>query len=398
MKYARIEFLYDRDTVWPNFRIKNLCPELAKLWVETHQICLTFSDKLFEELSRSENPHYHIIKLRNVKASYDHLHFSNIYEYNNNQELINEVASQIKEIINSIEPEVIEVIDNAYEIWEKLKLEFPDIRFILFLAMYNFTFKHLSQTLWVNYEWMINQFSNSLNKYDDIWALSRYFWDYARSECSIPSTRDIKVRYNWIHPEKFSGTWQKYTELEEKFWRYKYTIWTLSRVDPEKGIHNLITTLPYLKRELGDNFKLLVAWDSVFYPEYINILKYIAKQQDVLEQIEFLWYLWNQDKADFLQFIDLYVFPTICPESWAITILETLWSWTPCLVSNYWVWPEYMNDTVWDDFDPYDTKLLWKKIVKSLKWEHSEKDIRELAKNKYSRASAAKQTLNNLEN
>ncbi len=393
----RIDFLYSKDTVWPNFRIKNLPLEIWKLGHKLHQICLIFSENWNQTVIDNGNIIIYYINLKKIIKSSDNLDFHNIYEYNYNDNLRKEVVKQIENIIKVVNPDIIEVVDNAFKIWEDLK-ELTNIPIVIFLAMYNFTFKYLSQVLNIPYKQFIDDFKKTIINYDDIWALSDFFGNYTKEECNLPKRIDIKTRYNWVISEEFKVKWKFFYELQEKFGKYKHKIWTLSRIDPEKGIHNLITSLSLINNKLWDDFILLVWWDSVFYPEYMNILKYIAKQQEIEENIVFLWHLKWQKKIDFLQFLDLYIFPTICPESWAITILESLACWTPCLVSNNWVWPEYINENVWKVFDTFDTKDFSEKILKCLDTNFSESKIRKYLNKNYTRQNSWKATISHIEN
>jgi len=229
---------------------------------------------------------------------------------------------------------------------------------MLFLAMYDLTFKLFAQLEETNksYDYYLEELHKSIIHFDHIAALSQFTSNYFKQSLEpvrIQSFGKIHIRYNGAN----SMVHEKRSIVDSK-----YNLLSVSRVDPEKGIHNLITCLPMVKQKLGDNFVLNIAGDSTLFNDYIPILKYLSCQLGVANNVQFLGYADAERKKMLFADADLYIFPTICPETGAITILEALASGTPCLVSDMGIGPEYITKEVGCIYNAFDTNDLANKI------------------------------------
>ena len=109
-------------------------------------------------------------------------------------------------------------------------------------------------------------------------------------------------------------------------WKHNKILGTISRISPEKGIHNLISSFSKVIQKVPDLRLIIVGG----YPEehknyYLKIINFI-KKEDLTEHVRILGY--RKDALEILKCMDFYISPSLS-EGLPISILEAISSRIP---------------------------------------------------------------------
>lgn len=390
-RLLRIDFLYPRDSVGPNIRLTQLPPRIADLGPEVHQACILL-DGTTRPTSLEEHPgvRMHYISAPGSLDSTDPFRMRVVFDANWNDDCRKLLITKLLELIRIVKPDVIEVVDNAYRLGIEIQ-RITGIPTALLLCMHHITLRYLAQSCGLSYGWLLADFSRHLPHFNSVWSISNYFANFTKELCGLPRALEIPVRHNGVNLEEFQPL-----DISGDSTSY-YRLLCLCRIDPEKGIHNLITALPLLTKLVSKRVHCTIAGDSALFPEYRSILEYIARQQGIT-CITFLGFITGREKSSLLQMADLYIFPTICPESGCMTVLEAMAAGTPLLVSKIGAAPEYLTESIGACFDPFNTRDLADRAAELLERKFSRHAIRQVACDNYSWARAAELTLSYFSN
>ncbi len=120
----------------------------------------------------------------------------------------------------------------------------------------------------------------------------------------------------------------------KKSWRKSGTILFLSRVNPKKGIENLIDAVSRL-REVFKSYKIIIAGEGE--PEYVQSLKQRAIDNQMQDQFIFLGGIYGKTKWDLYREADVFILPTHS-ENFGIVIAEALACGTPVITTTGAPW------------------------------------------------------------
>ncbi len=115
----------------------------------------------------------------------------------------------------------------------------------------------------------------------------------------------------------------------KKSWKKTGTILFLSRVNPKKGIENLIDAVGRL-REVFKSYKIIIAGEGE--PEYVQTLKQKTADNHTQDQFIFLGGIYGKTKWALYRESDLFVLPTHS-ENFGIVIAEALACGTPVVTT-----------------------------------------------------------------
>ena len=162
---------------------------------------------------------------------------------------------------------------------------------------------------------------------DNIIALSK---DYAGNSHFL-SKYTNKIKYvnppiKLSHPNK---------RFMHKHNNIKYKIGFVGRIAQEKGIENLISTIPHLKKEVGGSFRIFFVGpsDEVIGGGYINNFNKMVKKHG--DKIEYLGKFNDAKLAGFYDSIDLLVLPSTQKlEAFGMVQVEAMLSGCPVVSTN----------------------------------------------------------------
>jgi glycosyltransferase involved in cell wall biosynthesis len=114
----------------------------------------------------------------------------------------------------------------------------------------------------------------------------------------------------------------------------KYRIGFLGRISAEKGLEYLLEAVPILKKQLGDNFVLLLAGPKAVGEEkYIQRIESLAKKHS--NNVEFVSELADNKMAAFYASLDVLVLPSInATEAFGMVQVEAMLCGIPVVASN----------------------------------------------------------------
>lgn len=119
----------------------------------------------------------------------------------------------------------------------------------------------------------------------------------------------------------------------------------LGRIDPKKGLENLITAVSRLGGQSLQNWQLTVAGHGA--AGYVDSLRRLAGSLDVTERVKFVGHLDGQDKTMAFRSCDVFLAPSFT-ENFGLTIAEALAHGRPVIAS---------RGTPWSGIDKYNCGL-----------------------------------------
>jgi glycosyltransferase involved in cell wall biosynthesis len=122
-------------------------------------------------------------------------------------------------------------------------------------------------------------------------------------------------------------------------WKRTNNILFLSRVHEKKGINFLIEAVATLKEKLK-GYKIIIAGEGE--PTYIAILKQMAVDLGVQDQVVFVGGVYGNEKWRLFREADVFVLPTFS-ENFGIAIAEALASGTPVITTEGAPWKDLIK-------------------------------------------------------
>lgn len=174
----------------------------------------------------------------------------------------------------------------------------------------------------------------SLQSFDGIWALTyaSYRFDRVRSSLYEPI---VHVIPNYVDTDRFTpvSTDEK-AGLREK-WQLpkdRQIVLFLSRLVPKKGVHTLVYSWKKIIERFPSAFLWIVGGGS---EDYIAYLSGIISAQGITNSVYLQGSAVPEDVPSCFQASDVYVFPTLCTEGQAMTLLEAMSCGLPSVVSQH---------------------------------------------------------------
>lgn len=206
-----------------------------------------------------------------------------------------------------------------------------------------------------------------IKKFDGFIATSNEEVGKIKKYHLIPDDKIYKV-YNGVDTGEFkpafgSAVRQKFGLNREK------VILTVSKIEEQKGIQNMILALPEIVKEMKD-VKLMVVGSG----SYMKHLETLVKKLNVSNYIIFTGTVPIERLPDYFNACDLFVNPTIRQNGYDLTILEAMACEKPVVVSNIGSVPTVIEDGVGGLLvPPGDIKKLAEAVIKVL----SDKELAE---------------------
>lgn len=154
--------------------------------------------------------------------------------------------------------------------------------------------------------------------------------------------QNVSVVHNGIEPEQFSYS-NTFDDLR-RFWNipiHEKVVSYVGRLEPEKGIENLIRAFALL-RQVEIPSKLLIAGKPLFSgTEYLVTLKRLAHDLGVTEHVRFLGHI--SDPCLLYQISDVTVLPSLWLEAFGRVIIESMACGTPAIGSKTGGIPEVLT-------------------------------------------------------
>jgi len=139
----------------------------------------------------------------------------------------------------------------------------------------------------------------------------------------------------------------------------EFVILFVSRIVRRKGLHLLVESLRYLKKDIP-NIKLVIVGEGTF-EEYIRRRVY---DLDLKKNVKFMGKIKDKELPAVYNNADLFVLPSLYGESFGIVVLEAMASGVPVIVSNIGGLKEIVNNLV-DGIllEKNDPKEIYEKIM-----------------------------------
>ena len=151
---------------------------------------------------------------------------------------------------------------------------------------------------------------------------------------------------NAIRLEDYAGVQAKQFDREELILGY------IGRLADDKGVRETIEAIATLRRGGNESFRFQIAGSG---PDE-EFLRELVSEMGMEDIVDFLGPVFGEDKMQFWEGIDIFVFPTFHREGLPYTILEALASGTPTLSTRVGGIPDVIQDGVQgvllDDHDP----------------------------------------------
>lgn len=174
----------------------------------------------------------------------------------------------------------------------------------------------------------------SLQSFDGVWALTQasYRFDRIRSSLYEPI---VHVIPNYVDTDRFTSiSADEKAGLREK-WQLpkdRQIVLFLSRLVPKKGIHTLVYSWKKIIQRYPSAFLWIVGGGREDYIAYLNR---IISAQGIADSVRLQGPAIPEDVPSCFQASDVYVFPTLCTEGQAMTLLEAMSCRLPSVVSQH---------------------------------------------------------------
>lgn len=158
--------------------------------------------------------------------------------------------------------------------------------------------------------------------------------------------RRLDIVPNAIRLEEYAGVKAKQFDRDELILGY------IGRLADDKGVRETIEAIATLRRGGNKSFRFQIAGSG---PDE-NFLRELVCETGMEDIVDFLGPVFGEDKMQFWEGIDVFVFPTFHREGLPYTILEALASGTPTLTTRVGGIPDVIQDGVQgmllDDHEP----------------------------------------------
>lgn len=147
------------------------------------------------------------------------------------------------------------------------------------------------------------------------------------------SGKNVKGIYPIVLPPKIDTS--ERDALNQKLPNKHYIIGYLGRIAAEKGIDNLLETIPVLQKELGDTFVITLAGPKKTIGEDVYKRKIEALLKKYPEYIVHLGELSDEQLGAFYSLLDVFVLPSINnTEAFGMVQVEAMYCGTPVVATD----------------------------------------------------------------
>ncbi len=170
-------------------------------------------------------------------------------------------------------------------------------------------------------------------------AMNRYFADFTSDYLSVPRAK--------IHVIPHGLNLQGHGSRRHDKHPRDFTIGYLSRICPEKGLHQLVEAAGILA---DDPSVPAIQVRAAGYLDpangaYLDEILASAHDQGLADRFQYVGELTRSEKIDFIQSLDVMSMPTVYHESKGIPVLEAMANAVPVVLPAHGAFPELIEDT-----------------------------------------------------
>lgn len=239
-----------------------------------------------------------------------------------------------------------------------------------------------------------------IDRYITISQKTRQEW---MEKFNIPAKK-INVIYNGTDIQKFKPAIQQHTPADFSGNRQNPNkmVSYIGRLDREKGIETLMIAFSLLVKDTNRDLKLAIAGIPLGHKtveagkKYEQSLKQLPKELGIEDRVEFLGHV--ADTVSIYQNSDVTVLPSIYPEPFGRTIIESMACGIPVIASRIGGIPEILTgEFAVGLFQPGDEKELAAKLNEFIDWKENNPQLGERCRKHIISNFKLDLTLDNLE-
>lgn len=172
----------------------------------------------------------------------------------------------------------------------------------------------------------------TLHSFDVVWVLSQASYQFDRLR-SMRYEPEVVVIPNGVDVERFKPpTEEEKRSLREK-WKLpedQLVVLLLSRLVPKKGFHIVLEAWSKILQKMSKCFLWIVGGGE---PNYRRYLEDMVRALKIMDTVRFQGSVDPNDVPLCYRAADIYVFPSLCPESFSLTLFEAMATGLPCVTS-----------------------------------------------------------------
>jgi glycosyltransferase involved in cell wall biosynthesis len=184
---------------------------------------------------------------------------------------------------------------------------------------------------------------NLLTSFDVIWSLTYTSYRYNRSR-TPKYCPQVAVLPHWINTDQYKSVSKEKRQTLRASWNLPESaqvILLLSRRVPEKGAHLILYSWPKILKKVPNAFLWIVGSGNPAYLEYIQNM---INSLNISDSVRIEGYIPAERKPECYQAADLYLFPTLHSEGWALSLSEAMACGIPCISSDFAVASELYSE------------------------------------------------------
>ncbi|MEW5801745.1 MAG: glycosyltransferase family 4 protein [bacterium] len=302
-----------------------------------------------------------------------------------NQEAYRNIGQTFFELLGELDLDVLQITDGYSHFGQIIKRIHPDLHLNLLLHSYPTVFRYMEELgpmlesmgkPKVTYEQIIGEFRQLIRIFDSIWAVSPEFADTASADLHIPRD-EIQVHEVGIWTDEFFH--EPVPGFKEKRGWTGEVLLFVGRIEPQKGLHNLISAFPAVLDRFPDA-RLVIAGNMSDFPSYAISLKSIARALGIHDRVNTIGFVSGEVKQNVYAACDLFISPYIASDSAGITLLEAMASAKPAVVSNLGFAGRIVSERLGRRCPPNDTMALADSIVGLLQDTHQRQAMGQAAR------------------
>lgn len=184
---------------------------------------------------------------------------------------------------------------------------------------------------------------NLLSSFDVIWSLTYTAYRYNRYR-TPKYCPEVAVLPHWIDADEFRPVSKEEKQTRRANWNLpesSQVVLLLSRRVPEKGAHLILYSWPRILEKAPNAFLWIVGSGNQEYLEYIQ---HMITSLKIADSVRIEGYIPAERKPECYQAADLYLFPTLHSEGWALSLSEAMACGIPCISSDFAVAAELYSE------------------------------------------------------
>ena len=176
---------------------------------------------------------------------------------------------------------------------------------------------------------------------DHFVAFNQFFSTFMADYLAIPPVK-ISIIPHGVDPHGFPQTPPDLLARRRARGK-RLVVGYLARVCPEKGLEQIIRSLPLLAQ--NHDVTLLAAGAMVAAErDYLTHCRALAEDLGVSKKVTWLGQIARSDKLKLLESIDVFVMPTVHPDAKGIPVIEALTAGVPVVAPNHGAFPELLDE------------------------------------------------------